>query len=176
MDSQKSVSQLRVIPSMFLFGTAATTCHKTSNKQLKDENITVCSNETYSTIHQWIKVRNSCRPTAMMRHRIWLKNHSPNSNNQTNSPSQTEGRKELSQPTNQCVQQPTKGIIRLILSNKKTKKTQHSKQGSSPIKLKTKTNKPRQKCHIQTLITRDTLLTSYHPISSALSLVCLTAV
>ena len=104
MDSQKSVSRHRVSLSVFLFGTTATACHKAKNKQLQDEDITVCSNETHSTFHQRPKERKRCKPMSMMRHRIWVKRHSQNNNDQPTSPSQTEGRKELSQPTNQSVQ------------------------------------------------------------------------
>ena len=136
--------------------------------QLQDEDTTVCSNETHSTLHQQTKQRKRCKPMAMMRHRMWLKGHSPNNNNQTTLPSQTEGRNKLSQPTSQCVQKPRKTLFGLSRDNNKTKKTQNSRQGSSPRKLKTKTNKPRQKRHMRTMTTQDTVLTSYHPMSSAL--------
>ena len=74
----------------------------------------------------------------MMRHQIWLKSHTPNNNNQKTSPSQTEGRKEPSQPTNQCVQQPTKEIFRLILNNKKTKENSELETRILPKKVKNK--------------------------------------
>ena len=147
MESQKTRSRLRGNSPVFLFGTAATSCHNTNTKQPQDEDITVCSNETQSTLHQRTKEHNRCKPMAMMRHQIWLKSQSPNNNNQTASPSQTEGRKEPSQSTNQVVQQPTEGIIRLFLNNNKTKKTQNSRPRSYTNESRTKTNKPRQKCH-----------------------------
>jgi hypothetical protein len=168
MESQEPTYRFRGNLSSFLIGTAATACHKTNNKQLQDEDTTVCSNETHSTLHQQTKERKRCKPTAMMRHRMWLKGHSPNNNNQTTSPSQTEGRNKLSQPTSQCVQKPRKTFFGLIRNNNKTKKTQNSRRGSSPIKLKTKTNKPRQKHITRTLIARDMMPTSYQPASSAL--------
>ena len=127
IESQKTISQLRDNSSVFLFRTAAVACHKTNNKQPQNEDITVYSNKIQSTLHQLTKERKRRKPTAMMRHRIWLKSHSPNDNNQTTSPSQTEKRKELSQSTNQDVQQATKEIIRLFLNNNKTKKNQKSR-------------------------------------------------
>ena len=110
----------------------------------------------------------NCKPTAMMRHRIWVNILSPNNNNQPTSSSQIEERRELFQLANQSVQQPTKETIRPILNKNKTKKTQNSRQGSSQINLRRKNKKPRQRGHIRMMITRDTILTSYHPISSAL--------
>ena len=135
------VTDVRGNLPVFLFGTAATACHKTNNTELQDKYITVCSNVTHLALNQRIKVRKRCKPTALMRYRMWLTSHSPNSNNQTTSPSQTEGRNKPSQRTNQGVQQPTKKIIRLFLNK-------NSGQESPPIKLETKTNKPRQKRHI----------------------------
>jgi hypothetical protein len=168
MKSQITRARLRGNSPIFLFGTAATSCHKTNNKQPQDEDITVCSNETQSTLYQRPKKHNRRKPTAMMRHRIWLKSQSPNNNNQTASLSQNKGRKEPPQSTNRVVQQRAEGIIRPFLNNNKTKKAQNSRPRSCTNESRTKTNKPRQKCHARKRTTRDTVLTSYHPVSSAL--------
>ena len=143
MDPKEPVSQLRVNSSVFVFATAATPCRIEKSKQLWDEDATVYSSETHSMFRQRPKERRRCKPTAMMRHRIWLKSLSPNTNNQPTSSLQTEEGQELSQLANQSVQQPTKDIIRLILNKNKIKKSQNSRQGSSQITLKTKTNKLR---------------------------------
>ena len=165
---EKTRSPLGDNTTVFLFGTAAMAPHTTNNKQPQDEDTTVCSYETQLLLHQRIMKYNRCKPTATIRHQIWLKSQSPNNNEQTVSLPRTVEWKKLFQFPNQGVQQPTEEIIRLIFNNNKPEKIQNSRRGSSSIKLRTNTTKPRQKRHLRTLRTQDTILTSYHPISSVI--------
>ena len=102
----------------------------------------------------------------MMLHRTWIKSLSSTNNNQPRSSSRTGGKKEISRLANQSAQQPTKEIIRLILNRNKTKTHQNHRQGTPTLALKPKTNKPKQKRKVRTLI-RDTILGLYRPIFSA---------
>ena len=113
------------------------------------------------------KERKRCKPTAMMRHRMWLKSNSPHNNNQRSSSLQTKGRKERSQQANQSVHRPTNKITRRILSKNRTKKIQIAKQGLKQNVSQTKTITPIQKRNVRSSI-RDTAIISYQSMSSAL--------
>ena len=154
----------RTTDSVFLFGAAAahTTCRERNNKP-PEEDITVCSNETYSTF-QRPKERRRCKQTAMTLHRTWIKSMLSNNNNQPSS--STKEKKEISRPTNQSAQQPAKEIIKIILNRNKTKPQQNLRQGTPTLAIKRRTNKSKQKRKVRMLIGK-TILTSYRPISSA---------
>ena len=137
------------------------------NKHPQDEDATVCSSETHSMFRQQPKERKRCKPTAMMRHQMWLKSNSPHNNNQRSSSLQTKGRKDRSQPTNQSVHRPTNKITRRILSKNRTKKTQIAKQGLKQNVSQKKTITPIQNKNVRSSI-RDTAIISYQPMSSAL--------
>ena len=162
MGPDKPSTRPRTTESVFLFGAAAahTTCRERNNKP-QQEDITVCSNETYS-IFQQPKERRRCKQTAMTLHRTWIKSMSSTNNNQPSS--STKEKKEISRPKNQSARQPAKEIIRLILNRNKTKPQQNHRQGTPTLAIKTRTNKPKQKRNVQTLI-RCTILTLYQPIS-----------
>ena len=83
MGPDKSLSRPRTTSSVFLFGAAHTTCRERNNKP-QEEDITVCSNETYSTF-QRPKERRRCKQTAMTLHRTWIKSMLSNNNNQPSS-------------------------------------------------------------------------------------------
>ena len=113
------------------------------------------------------KERKRCKPTAMMRHHMWIKSNSPHNYNPRSSLLQTKGRKERSQPANQSVHRPTNKITRRILSKTRTKKTQIAEQGLKQNVSQTKTITPIQKRNARNSI-RDTAIISYQPMSPAL--------
>ena len=165
MDPNEAASRLNGDSSMFVFGTAA----KIDGREIKhpqEEDTTVCSSDTHTLFRQ-SKERKRCKPTAMMRHRMWPKSNSPHDNNQRSSSLQIKGRKGRSQPANQNVHRPTDKITRRILSKNRTKKTQIAKQGLKQNVSQTKTIMPIQKKNDRTSI-RDTAIISYQPMSPAL--------
>ena len=167
MDPNGTVSWLIGNASMFVFGTAAKLDRREKKKHPQDEDATVCSSNTHSMFRQQPKERKKCKPTAMMRNRMWLKSNSPHNNNQRPSSLQTKGRKDSPQPANQSVYRPENKITRRILSKNKTKKTQIAKQGLKQNVLQTKTITPIQKRSVWSSM-RDTINISYQPMSSAL--------
>ena len=66
MEPDEPLSRPRTTSSVFLFGAAHTTCQERNNKP-QEEDIPVCSNETYSTFQRPKKHRR-CKPTAMALH------------------------------------------------------------------------------------------------------------
>merc|ERR1712086_227282 len=127
MDCNGAASRLHEDYSVFKCGTAA----KTEQRQIKhpqEEDVTVCSSDTHSLFHKLNK-RKRCKPTAMMRHRMWIKSNSPHDDNQRLPSFQTKRKKERSYPTKQDTYRPTDKTTRSVLSINRTKKKGISKQG-----------------------------------------------
>ena len=150
---------------MFIFGTAA----KIDRRQIKhpqEKDVTVCSSNTHSLFHKPNK-RKRCKPTAMMRHRMWIKSNSPHDNNQRLFSLQIKRKKERSHPAKQNVYRPTDKTTRSVLSKNRTKKTKIAKQGLKQKVSQTKTITPIQKRNARNSI-KDTAISSYQPMSPAL--------
>ena len=65
---------------LFVFGTTATLYCREKNKNPRDKDVTICSSNTHSMFCQQPKERKRCKPTAMMRYRMWLRSNSPHNN------------------------------------------------------------------------------------------------
>ena len=126
----------------------------------------MCSSDTHSMFHKLNK-RKRCKPTAMMRHRMWIKSNSPHNENQKPPSLQTERKKERSYPTKQDTYRPTDKTIRSVLSTNRTKKKGIAKQGRKQKVSQAETITPTQMRNARNSM-NNTAISSYQPMSSAL--------